>query len=560
MVARQQKVTFSDDRDHPGVVRPKKQKQVRRPRTPNKDKEDESRSEGEDASAPSDRAWCDRDQERYECGGFSRYSGHNESAKRKNNAIHYHNQPPMPNADAQTIGSCGVGLFDDDWSDMELETAACTPGSGEQWAPEGLSKIPREPERQYRRIDEYDSFSEGEDSQELSFQSTEYPSSVVTRSVKQSTEGRTGACSVITRPGPRAVLYPNKSKQVPQKEKENLSGFNTSHSEIQAPKSKRKCAKAPREYAFQPLRRSEIECLRRKDFKGDRYETPSRKERQEGRSTGTIPEDEVPWIPNSVAESPECEGSQTSVESVKRDTPGTVTSSEGQQTAYNQQFWQYGLMQGLALSNAMQYQQLAMVSQMGLPLGAMSAPSSSTFYPVPGNTSDPWRSGFQQNQTGGMENSEWQSCAGSSFQGFSVCSSSSRPSKTVLKNVNKKSKDKGKGLGKGGEHVSNDLSWNSKDYEDALNLWTELENPQQGVRFDPTSEMSSAAIELAKLGRRTLSLLPLREGNMRKAKKSVRSYKRMAEKKNTELEGEKSLEEALLFYQTELSKIRAQRP
>ena len=62
--------------------------------------------------------------------------------------------------------------------------------------------------------------------------------------------------------------------------------------------------------------------------------------------------------------------------------------------------------------------------------------------------------------------------------------------------------------------------WNEKDYEDALNLWAELASPQTGVRYGPTTDMSKAAIQLAKLGKRTLSLLPWGDGNLRKAKKT----------------------------------------
>ena len=72
--------------------------------------------------------------------------------------------------------------------------------------------------------------------------------------------------------------------------------------------------------------------------------------------------------------------------------------------------------------------------------------------------------------------------------------------------------------------------------------------------------MYKDAIQLAKLGKRTLSLLPLRGGNLRKAKKSARSFIRLSARDNNKADDEPTLESMLLDYQQKLALRRAQRP
>ena len=71
-----------------------------------------------------------------------------------------------------------------------------------------------------------------------------------------------------------------------------------------------------------------------------------------------------------------------------------------------------------------------------------------------------------------------------------------------------------------GESDQNVRNWG--DYEDAPNFRARLDNPLPGAKFNPMAEMSQDAIQLDKMGRRVISLLPLRGRNTRKAKNQRR--------------------------------------
>ena len=68
-----------------------------------------------------------------------------------------------------------------------------------------------------------------------------------------------------------------------------------------------------------------------------------------------------------------------------------------------------------------------------------------------------------------------------------------------------------------------------------------LGNPQENDPYGPLTDSPANDIRIAKLGKTTSSLLLLREGALRKAKSSMRPYKRTQAKRGDKSEGEAPL-------------------
>ena len=86
-----------------------------------------------------------------------------------------------------------------------------------------------------------------------------------------------------------------------------------------------------------------------------------------------------------------------------------------------------------------------------------------------------------------------------------------------------------------------------------------LENPRPTDKFNPLEDFSKEAIDMARLGKRALPLLPLsQEMNSRKAKSAVRSHQRMSMRLGDKRVKETTLEEALIAYQEKLRVVKNQ--
>ena len=88
------------------------------------------------------------------------------------------------------------------------------------------------------------------------------------------------------------------------------------------------------------------------------------------------------------------------------------------------------------------------------------------------------------------------------------------------------------------------------DYQSAQMIWTKLENPQTNDKFNPLGDFSSAAVDLARLGKRAMSLLPLsKDMDGGKAKRSIRPHNRMCKRLGDSPEEDITLGQSLAAYQ-----------